>query len=76
VDYTHFIEIKPDKRFGKPCLIGTRISVLDILNMLANNMTYQEIIKDFPEINEEHIKVCLAYAANREGKSLVANGEL
>ena len=60
------IEISPLKRFGKPIIVGTRISVADILNWLANGMSKNEIIEDFPELTEEKINACLLYAASRE----------
>jgi uncharacterized protein (DUF433 family) len=65
-DYRNYLEIKSDVRFGKPCLKSTRISVSDVLAWLANGMTTQEIISDFPELSENHIQACLAYAADRE----------
>ncbi|MCJ8209361.1 DUF433 domain-containing protein [Mucilaginibacter sp. RS28] len=68
MDYAAYIEIKPEKRFGKPCVIGTRISVYDVLSWLSEGMTVAEIIDDFPELNEMQIKACLAYAADREHK--------
>ena len=54
-----YIEINPEKRFGKAIVKGTRISVADILNWLANGMTREEIIQDYPELGEEQIKACL-----------------
>jgi uncharacterized protein (DUF433 family) len=63
MNYAAFIEINSAKRFGKPCIIGTRISVYDVLNWLAEGMSANDIIADFPELNEEQIKACLAYAA-------------
>jgi uncharacterized protein (DUF433 family) len=63
-DYRNYIEIKSDVRFGKPCLKSTRISVSDVLAWLANGMTTQEIISDFPKLSENHIQACLAYSAN------------
>ncbi|MBX2916619.1 MAG: DUF433 domain-containing protein [Cyclobacteriaceae bacterium] len=50
-----YIEIVPEKRFGRPCLKGTRISAYDVLNWLANGMSKQDIIHDFPELTEEQI---------------------
>lgn len=47
------MEIRSEKRFGKPCLKGIRISVYDVLNWLSNGMTKQEIMEDFEEIDEE-----------------------
>ena len=65
-DYRNYIEIKPEIRFGKPCIKETRISVYDVLGWLANGMTTEEIINDFPELTEKKIQACLAYAADKE----------
>ena len=59
MDYHNFISINPSIRFGKPCITGTRISVADVLGWLANGMTYEEIIDDFPQLNKEQILACL-----------------
>ncbi|HLP57002.1 MAG TPA: DUF433 domain-containing protein [Fluviicola sp.] len=68
-----FITIDPEKRFGKPILIGTRISVADVLGWLANGMTKEEIIVDFPQLTEESINACLFFAASREGHLGIAS---
>lgn len=73
INYTKYISIDPNIRFGKPCIVGTRISVFDILSWLAEGMEISEIIKDFPELNTKKIKACLAYAADREHKIRVAS---
>ena len=73
MDFNQYIEIIPDKRFGRPCLKGTRISVYDVLNWLANGMTKSEIIKDFPELKEAQINACLSFAAEREHRMRVAS---
>lgn len=73
MDYKHYIEIDPLKRFGKPLIKGTRIAVSDVLNWLSNGMSYAEIISDFPELSEDEIKACLAFAASREGYFGVAS---
>ncbi len=67
-DYKQYISIDPNIRFGKPCIKGTRITVYDVLGWLANGMTNQQILTDFPELTLEHIQACLAYAADREHK--------
>ncbi len=64
-NYREIIEIDPNKRFGKPSIKGTRISVYDVLNWLASGMTKKEIIEDYPELSEEMINACLFYAADR-----------
>ena len=64
MNHNNYIEIVSEKRFGRPCIKGTRISVYDVLNWLANGMTKKEIIDDFPELNEEQINACLSFAAD------------
>ena len=66
MNYQDVITIEPDKRGGKPCIRGMRITVYDVLDYLASGMTIEEIINDFPYLNEADIRACLAYAADRE----------
>lgn len=73
MDYKKYISIDSNIRFGKPCITGTRISVYDVLSWLANGMSIKEIITDFPELNEQQIQACLAYAADREHKVRIAS---
>lgn len=72
IDYKQIIQRNPNKRFGKPCVRETRISVYDVLYWLASGMSVEEIIYDFPELTKEDIQACLAYAADRENKLLRA----
>lgn len=64
--FSSYIAINPNIRFGKPCIKGTRIAVVDILQWLASGMTNAEIIGDYPYLKEDHILAALAFAANRE----------
>ena len=73
MDYREYIEINPEKRFGKPIIIGTRITVYDVLSWLAEGTSFEDIISDFPELNENQIKACLSYAADREHKLRVVS---
>jgi len=66
MSYQEIIKRNPNKRFGKPCIRETRISVYDVLSWLAAGMSNEEIIEDFPELTIDDIKACLAYAADRE----------
>jgi uncharacterized protein (DUF433 family) len=68
INYKTIIKRNPNKRFGKPCVRNTRITVFDVLGWLASGMTYDQIIYDFPELTTDDIKACLAYAADREHK--------
>lgn len=60
------ITLEPGKRGGRPCIRGLRISVYDVLEMLAEGMGEAEIIEDFPELEAADIRACLAFAADRE----------
>jgi uncharacterized protein (DUF433 family) len=71
-DYREIIKINPDVRFGKPCVRDTRISVYDVLSWLASGMTTKEVLEDYPELTEDDVQACLAYAADREHRTRVA----
>ncbi|GAC1300985.1 MAG: DUF433 domain-containing protein [Mucilaginibacter sp.] len=73
MNYAEYIEINPEKRFGRPVIKGTRISVYDVLSWFAEGMSVKEIISDFPELTEEQIKACLLYAADKEHKLRVVS---
>ena len=68
VDYSKIITIEPGKRSGKPCIRGLRMTVTDVLEYLAGGMTHQELLAEFPDLTEEDIRACLAFAADRERK--------
>jgi uncharacterized protein (DUF433 family) len=65
-EFSSYISIDPEIRFGKPCIKGTRITVADILQWLASGMSHAQILEDYPLLKEEHILAALAFAANRE----------
>jgi uncharacterized protein (DUF433 family) len=73
MNYSEHISINPSVRFGKPCVKGTRITVYDVLGWLASGRSIPQIISDFPEINEEQIKTCLRFAADKEHKYKIAS---
>ncbi|MDI6746006.1 MAG: DUF433 domain-containing protein [Rhodocyclaceae bacterium] len=60
------ITLEPGKRGGRPCIRGLRITVYDVLAMLAEGMSEAEILEDFPELESADLLACLAYAAKRE----------
>ncbi len=68
VDYRDIITIEAGKRGGKPTIRGMRTTVQDVLEYLAGGMSEEEILSDFPELNSEDIRACLAFAADRERK--------
>lgn len=72
--YQDIIPLEPGKRSGKPTIRGLRVTVYDVLSYLAAGMSHQQILDDFPYLTEEDIQACLAYAADRERRVLVAHG--
>lgn len=66
MDYSKIITIDPGKRSGKACIRGLRITVYDVLDYLAAGMTETQILADFPDLTENDIRACLAYAADAE----------
>ncbi len=66
MDYGNIITIDPAKRGGKPCIRGLRITVYDVLDYMASGMSSEEILKDFPDLTQDDLRACLAFAADRE----------
>ncbi|MBK1731276.1 DUF433 domain-containing protein [Thiococcus pfennigii] len=71
MSYAERIGVEPGKRGGRPVIRGLRITVYDVLGWLADGMTPDEILEDFPELERADIQTCLAYAANRERHATV-----
>jgi uncharacterized protein (DUF433 family) len=67
------ITLNPEIRSGKPAIRGTRITVADILEYLAGGMSHEEILEDFPSLEEEDIRAALAFAAERERRLFSAS---
>jgi len=68
VNYRDFITIHANKRGGKPCVRGLRITVYEVLEYLASDVTEEQIVEDFPDLTREDLKACIAFAADRERK--------
>nr|VFJ62887.1 MAG: Uncharacterized conserved protein, DUF433 family [Candidatus Kentron sp. DK] len=60
------ITIEPDKRGGKPCIRNMRITVYDVLQWMANGMSADRLLEEYPELEHDDILACLAFAADRE----------
>ena len=72
MDYRQYITIELNKRGGKPCVRGLRITVYEVLEYLASQMSETEILDDFPDLKREDLKACIAYAADRERRFITA----
>ena len=57
------ITIEPGKRSGQPCIRGLRITVWDVLGWLAAGMSEEQIITDYPELEEGDFRAVFEYAA-------------
>lgn len=57
------ITIEPDKMGGAPCIRGFRMPVATVLNHLAAGATHEQILRDFPFLEEADIREALRYAA-------------
>lgn len=65
MNYQDRITTEPGKRGGKPIIRGLRITVYDVLDYPASGMSEEEIPSDFPELEQEDIRACPAFAAGR-----------
>ena len=54
------ITINPNQCGGRPCVRGMRIRVKDVLDMLAEGATPEEILADFPDLEAEDLEACVA----------------
>jgi uncharacterized protein (DUF433 family) len=68
MNYQEHITIDSDKRGGKPCVRGLRITVYEVLEYVASDMTEEEILDDLPDLTREDLKACITFAADRERK--------
>jgi uncharacterized protein (DUF433 family) len=66
MNYQDIITIEPGRRGGRPTIRGMRIAVADVLGWLATGRSHQEILSDYPELTEEDIRACLAYAVSAD----------
>ena len=72
------ITVDPKICGGKPCIKGTRIPVVMILDLLEDGLTFDQILQDYyPHITAEDIRACIKYArALVEGEEIYLAGEL
>jgi uncharacterized protein (DUF433 family) len=57
------ITINPNQCGGGPCVRGMRIRVKDVLDLVAGGAKEEEILADYPDLQAEDIRACIAYAA-------------
>jgi uncharacterized protein (DUF433 family) len=59
------ITIDPEQCGGRPCIRGMRIRVIDVLDLLGNGLTLQEVLDELPDLEPEDIRACLRYASRK-----------
>ena len=62
---TDRITVDPEQCGGRPCIRGMRIRVIDVLDLLANGLTPQEILDEHPDLELDDIRACLRFARDR-----------
>jgi uncharacterized protein (DUF433 family) len=65
------IEAQPEVMMGKPCIKGTRIPVYLLLQKMAAGETTDELLAAYPQLTQEDLRACLAYAAALAGEEVV-----
>jgi uncharacterized protein (DUF433 family) len=63
--------VDPNVCFGKPCIKGTRIWVSLVLDFLADGMTFEEILKEYPSLSIKDIRAAIAYGAEMSRERFV-----
>jgi uncharacterized protein (DUF433 family) len=59
------ITTDPEQCGGRPCIRGMRIRVTDVLDLLANALTPQQVLQELPDLELEDIQACLQYASRK-----------
>jgi uncharacterized protein (DUF433 family) len=66
------ITIDPALCGGRPCIRGMRIRVSDVLELLANGLTHEQILQELPDLESDDIAACLRLASRRFDHPIVA----
>jgi uncharacterized protein (DUF433 family) len=69
------ITFNPEQCGGRPCIRGMRIRVKDILDLLAAGLGEAEILADYPYLEAEDIRACLAYAAEESNHPVLVSAK-
>ena len=72
MEYIDRITIESGKCGGRPCVRGMRIRVVDVLDLLANGLSFDEVLTELPDLELDDIKACVTYARNRMDHAVIA----
>ena len=57
------IAVNPHVHFGKPCVAGTRVPVLSVLELVSEGLSFETIVRDYyPDLQIEDVRACVRYA--------------
>lgn len=70
---TDRITVDPEQCGGRPCIRGMRIRVTDVLDLLANGLTPNQVLEELPDLEPEDIAACLRFASRRIDHPVVAS---
>lgn len=71
-DIAERITVDPEQCGGRPCIRGLRIRVQDVLDLLANGLTPEQVVEELPDLEPEDIRACLRFASHRLDHPVVA----
>lgn len=71
-DLAERITVDPEQCGGRPCIRGLRIRVQDVLDLLANGLTPEQVLEELPDLESEDIRACLRFASHRLDHPVVA----
>jgi uncharacterized protein (DUF433 family) len=66
------ITVDPEQCGGRPCIRGMRIRVTDVLDLLANSLTPEQVLDELPDLELQDIRTCLRFASRRLDHPVVA----
>ena len=66
------ITFNPDQCGGRPCIRGMRIRVTDVLDLLANGLSFKEIIEELPDLEHDDIVASIQFATRRVDHAVIA----
>ena len=65
------ITVEEGKCGGRPCIRGFRLRVTDVLELLANDTSFEEILEDYPFLEREDIRAAIEYAAHQADHTIL-----
>ena len=64
INWKNFIVIDPEIHHGEPCIKGTRVPVAILVGSIADGMTIEQVVQEYPQLHREAVQAALAYAAD------------